>query len=113
MLEEMRERERERGSGTAGPKSTDEGTHAVDKGIRSEEHTSELQSHLNLVCRLLLEKKKKLTRPHRQERNGDVLSYDKQTVIAQDQHDGSIEARNRHRMFDELLLEPLASIIPT
>src|SRR5260370_6854037 len=29
---------------------------------RSEEHTSELQSHLNLVCRLLLEKKKKTTR---------------------------------------------------
>src|SRR5260370_30908689 len=28
---------------------------------RSEEHTSELQSHLNLVCRLLLEKKKKKT----------------------------------------------------
>src|SRR5260370_19592505 len=30
---------------------------------RSEEHTSELQSHLNLVCRLLLEKKKKQTPP--------------------------------------------------
>src|SRR5260370_10140189 len=29
---------------------------------RSEEHTSELQSHLNLVCRLLLEKKK--NNPH-------------------------------------------------
>src|SRR5207237_9623125 len=28
------------------------------RAIRSEEHTSELQSHLNLVCRLLLEKKK-------------------------------------------------------
>src|SRR5690242_20979951 len=28
---------------------------------RSEEHTSELQSHVNLVCRLLLEKKKKTT----------------------------------------------------
>src|SRR5260370_19483829 len=28
---------------------------------RSEEHTSELQSHLNLVCRLLLEKKKNAT----------------------------------------------------
>src|SRR5260370_20708964 len=28
---------------------------------RSEEHTSELQSHLNLVCRLLLEKKKNHT----------------------------------------------------
>src|SRR6476661_10867992 len=29
---------------------------------RSEEHTSELQSHLNLVCRLLLEKKKQKIR---------------------------------------------------
>src|SRR5690242_21430135 len=27
------------------------------KAVRSEEHTSELQSHVNLVCRLLLEKK--------------------------------------------------------
>src|SRR5260370_2744965 len=32
---------------------------AVGGRRRSEEHTSELQSHLNLVCRLLLEKKKK------------------------------------------------------
>src|SRR5260370_24931242 len=32
---------------------------------RSEEHTSELQSHLNLVCRLLLEKKKKNEHPTR------------------------------------------------
>src|SRR4051812_49566131 len=32
---------------------------------RSEEHTSELQSHVNIVCRLLLEKKKK---------DGDQLS---------------------------------------
>src|SRR5260370_25981972 len=32
---------------------------------RSEEHTSELQSHLNLVCRLLLEKKKKKNLKHR------------------------------------------------
>src|SRR5690242_20856769 len=34
---------------------------------RSEEHTSELQSHVNLVCRLLLEKKKTYelqSRPH-------------------------------------------------
>src|SRR5260370_23834334 len=31
---------------------------ARTRGLRSEEHTSELQSHLNLVCRLLLEKKK-------------------------------------------------------
>src|SRR5437588_7491756 len=32
---------------------------------RSEEHTSELQSHSDLVCRLLLEKKKKINRYHR------------------------------------------------
>src|SRR6202000_3544932 len=31
--------------------------------IRSEEHTSELQSHVNLVCRLLLEKKKQRREP--------------------------------------------------
>src|SRR5260370_32812246 len=31
---------------------------SINDHIRSEEHTSELQSHLNLVCRLLLEKKK-------------------------------------------------------
>src|SRR2546429_3457298 len=32
---------------------------------RSEEHTSELQSRLHLVCRLLLEKKKKNTKIHK------------------------------------------------
>src|SRR5260370_22259286 len=31
--------------------------------LRSEEHTSELQSHLNLVCRLLLDKKKLRSKP--------------------------------------------------
>src|SRR5690242_21597083 len=30
----------------------------INRRLRSEEHTSELQSHVNLVCRLLLEKKK-------------------------------------------------------
>src|SRR3989449_5319719 len=34
----------------------------VDGAGRSEEHTSELQSRLHLVCRLLLEKKKKRTK---------------------------------------------------
>src|SRR5690242_21088866 len=33
--------------------------------IRSEEHTSELQSHVNLVCRLLLEKKNHAIDQHR------------------------------------------------
>src|SRR5260370_10209885 len=35
------------------------GRHLHPAFDRSEEHTSELQSHLNLVCRLLLEKKNK------------------------------------------------------
>src|SRR2546421_4922832 len=34
----------------------------ADVGVRSEEHTSELQSRSDLVCRLLLEKKKKTQR---------------------------------------------------
>src|SRR2546426_5336199 len=36
--------------------------HGDHHGMRSEEHTSELQSPCNLVCRLLLEKKKKTDR---------------------------------------------------
>src|SRR5438477_7794294 len=44
------------GSPLWGPSSS-----AVDPD-RSEEHTSELQSHVNLVCRLLLEKKKNTKR---------------------------------------------------
>src|SRR5438132_14361522 len=35
------------------------GQHSIKIKNRSEEHTSELQSHSDLVCRLLLEKKKK------------------------------------------------------
>src|SRR5438034_4796243 len=35
--------------------------------VRSEEHTSELQSHSDLVCRLLLEKKKQTQSPTRPE----------------------------------------------
>src|SRR5260370_29690009 len=49
-------------SGSPGPKSaisTPRDFSLSASAIRSEEHTSELQSHLNLVCRLLLEKKKK------------------------------------------------------
>src|SRR5438034_8237083 len=39
---------------------------ALHAEARSEEHTSELQSHSDLVCRLLLEKKKKQNHKHRQ-----------------------------------------------
>src|SRR2546430_7826356 len=44
--------------------------HSVSHGrARSEEHTSELQSQSNLVCRLLLEKKNKITRITRHQLN--------------------------------------------
>src|SRR5260370_7898829 len=51
------------GAAVAGPRAGDghgqhQGAGAALGFSRSEEHTSELQSHLNLVCRLLLEKKK-------------------------------------------------------
>src|SRR5690242_20917560 len=41
---------------------------------RSEEHTSELQSHVNLVCRLLLEKKNKIRRNSIRQEESDLLS---------------------------------------
>src|SRR5260370_21903492 len=45
--------------------------------LRSEEHTSELQSHLNLVCRLLLEKKKKHVR------TVDIAEYNESRCVRQ------------------------------
>src|SRR5207253_7410186 len=41
------------------PRGTPRGTKCPSRASRSEEHTSELQSRGHLVCRLLLEKKKK------------------------------------------------------
>src|SRR5437773_9375772 len=48
------------------------------RGTRSEEHTSELQSHHDLVCRLLLEKKNKkknCTQPETNKATGQPLSF--------------------------------------
>src|SRR5256885_13337136 len=47
--------------------------HPAGARIRSEEHTSELQSPCNLVCRLLLEKKKKQITDYRHKYS--VISY--------------------------------------
>src|SRR5260370_17397485 len=44
-------------------REVDDSQGAVVRRGRSEEHTSELQSHLNLVCRLLLEKKNLVPTP--------------------------------------------------
>src|SRR3989449_2799835 len=43
--------------------------------VRSEEHTSELQSRLHLVCRLLLEKKKKKKKKQETQLSTDALTY--------------------------------------
>src|SRR5438034_8357914 len=43
----------------------------IDPATRSEEHTSELQSHSDLVCRLLLEKKKKKKKKRKSKREYD------------------------------------------
>src|SRR3989449_5497363 len=59
---------------TTTPEEEAELTHLAERGLangleRSEEHTSELQSRLHLVCRLLLEKKKKKILMH----NTDIV----------------------------------------
>src|SRR5438477_5263087 len=52
---------------------------------RSEEHTSELQSHVNLVCRLLLEKKKniKVIRPNHIKSSKNCMNDDIQVASRQ------------------------------
>src|SRR6266581_6289959 len=44
-------------------------------GVRSEDHTSELQSPVHLVCRLLLEKKKKKKIKHKKKNNTIKIKY--------------------------------------
>src|SRR2546427_4084106 len=56
----FRSRPRAAPGGDAGLLRLRERRRTLPFGMRSEEHTSELQSQSNLVCRLLLEKKKKL-----------------------------------------------------
>src|SRR5260221_9922390 len=48
---------------------------SVEDPARSEEHTSELQSHSDLVCRLLLEKKKKKLKKFLRYRTRVLKSY--------------------------------------
>src|SRR5260221_8706554 len=49
------------GGGMPTPRKPSEASMMIATPRRSEEHTSELQSHSDLVCRLLLEKKKRIT----------------------------------------------------
>src|SRR5687768_17903081 len=58
-----RRADRSIGPDDAGDRVAGDAAVLVDRPLRSEEHTSELQSRLHLVCRLLLEKKKKTIAP--------------------------------------------------
>src|SRR5260370_3207557 len=76
---------------------------------RSEEHTSELQSHLNLVCRLLLEKKKTTNTCHGcQNRIGSqrVVQHRQEPHQPGDRSHRGIEHRRRatHRLEDPRLV---------
>src|SRR4051812_50008693 len=53
---------------------------STSANLRSEEHTSELQSHVNLVCRLLLEKKKR-----RRNQTGQHYSKSPQSITCTSQ----------------------------
>src|SRR2546430_6917886 len=60
----------------------------IRSGLRSEEHTSELQSQSNLVCRLLLEKKKTSS--------GELISPRDHTINARCDQYFADHARNLH-----------------
>src|SRR5256885_6610785 len=62
LFRSRKPRSRPSSSSSAARQTSRGGVHAEDLHLdRSEEHTSELQSPCNLVCRLLLEKKNKTT----------------------------------------------------
>src|SRR5256885_8031477 len=63
-----------------------ESTSTFFKAVRSEEHTSELQSPCNLVCRLLLEKKKK--------DRTDLIAPITHTILHEIRHDISTSVCN-------------------
>src|SRR5437588_3544556 len=54
--------------------------HVRTRHVRSEEHTSELQSHSDLVCRLLLEKKKKQKNECKKDRKKTISDNYKKLV---------------------------------
>src|SRR5438105_8674032 len=64
---------------SSGTSNTKAGTMPI--ATRSEEHTSELQSRVDLVCRLLLEKKKKTERQPAKETDKEDKRYSKDPTI--------------------------------
>src|SRR5438874_4345945 len=76
------------GDGRRAPLRPDDGARCVAsraalRGARSEEHTSELQSRRDLVCRLLLEKKKKKIKLIDKNKNRNIAKDTKQKKFYQ------------------------------
>src|SRR5437868_10749976 len=73
------------------PKRLHCGVKAADRNVlRSEEHTSELQSRFDLVCRLLLEKKKKKkieNKEHKKKKDISKLKANKHDKKAKRYHE--------------------------
>src|SRR5476649_1076684 len=104
-------------SGAVGLPAPDSTKVAVNypAGYRSEEHTSELQSHSDLVCRLLLEKKKNENagRPKNDEIGG---ARGKIPVLRRDRHDaGRRDVPPGRQLFFFLMIRrpPRSPLFPT
>src|SRR2546422_6001439 len=83
-----------RGAGPrSAPRRTKRGPGGGSRRPRSEEHTSELQSRLHLVCRLLLEKKK--TQQQRAQALEDVAHVRAEAVGEDERETGSAQSEDR------------------
>src|SRR5476649_33647 len=96
-------------------KRTDvEGYRKIISDLRSEEHTSELQSHSDLVCRLLLEKKKQRRRKlnHRKQYSRRRRLYRKMNLLLATC--GGVKARSQIRGFFFLMIRrtPRSTLFP-
>src|SRR5690242_21445953 len=76
--------------------------HESARSVRSEEHTSELQSHVNLVCRLLLEKKKK---------KKQKLKLHKRNKLSQAKLSNQIDSRQRQSFHPAFASAPAHSVL--
>src|SRR5438876_4881650 len=74
LFRSREEQHRRRPPARAGGLLAQGGGAALSVQLRSEEHTSELQSPVHLVCRLLLEKKKK-KKKHTQNPSRNIRTY--------------------------------------
>src|SRR6266536_3060309 len=82
---------------------------------RSEEHTSELQSRVDLVCRLLLEKKKKEWRGGKEGRRASTVALIPASSEVQGRHPSSFSANDGSRSFFFFLMirrPPRSTLFP-